>query len=704
MEGNSYFINFFKKASSDIIEVQKILENVNENTLSTSAKTLISSKFVKGDDISLFADQFVKELIRRIHKSSVLISLIKQVSEKEPDFVSNFSNSIIFHDFDDNLNRLNFFLAVRILTENGILRIQDICRKIKILNLDRTAPFYVIMYIIFSEEIKNVDAETYEKISYAYENACEKDFVNFDKSIFNVFCDSKKYLESDREKFINMITFGVEPDSLIDIIMNDDDDKFIQKYNENPEAILSAQTKNPNVPGLLREVCSSSAFCAYYGSVKCFKFLAVNNMLLDEYMDATVKAAAFGGNMEIIHILINKGADFSKALKYSIDGRNRELTEWILQNSSTESFNNIVVENCIKTAAENDDIRTLEFCIEYCKSKKQDINMLFKKANSVNKGSILHIIAANNSYHCLSLLSEFDNMIFNGRDNDGNTPLHLAVMSESIQTLQFLLSYPLVEVNPVNDKKETPLDIALLKGNCEIIQVLDQVNGINKHYLCRGKNLLAVAVQSQKEESVRYALELNMFSIYDRYDDVMKIIDAVAVKSLLPITKLIFTDDFPINTQLIGKKTPLHFSVLSHNDDNTKWLLERGAAINVQDDKGLTPLHYAVLEKSYSTMEILLNSVSKETGRSNIDVNKRDIDGETPLMKAVLKCDYNAVQILLNWEPKGANEYANVSKEEQKFLTKANVRIGDYYNHSLLVNSPSTKMTKLLQFYGANYN
>ena len=58
-----------------------------------------------------------------------------------------------------------------------------------------------------------------------------------------------------------------------------------------------------------------TSFAAYHGSVNCFKFLIVNNFPLSK--DVT-KCAIAGGNVEIIHVLEDKGYNFSNLLDIAV--------------------------------------------------------------------------------------------------------------------------------------------------------------------------------------------------------------------------------------------------------------------------------------------------------------------------------------------------------------------------------------------------
>lgn len=53
------------------------------------------------------------------------------------------------------------------------------------------------------------------------------------------------------------------------------------------------------------------------------------------------------------------------------------------------------------------------------------------------------------------------------------------------------------------------------------------------------------------------------------------------------------------------KATPLHFAVLSENQDNLRVLVRNGANVNARDSAGNTPLHFAVTKRSLKLVKLL---------------------------------------------------------------------------------------------------
>ena len=108
-----------------------------------------------------------------------------------------------------------------------------------------------------------------------------------------------------------------------------------------------------------RVIYSPAEFMARCGSVKCFKFALLNNPDILEKEDGfhmvkiparIAQAAVTGGNMEIIHLLQQRGIHFDTCVEYAVRALQNDVLDWILRNHppaelpqmlyhSIESFN-----------------------------------------------------------------------------------------------------------------------------------------------------------------------------------------------------------------------------------------------------------------------------------------------------------------------------------------------------------------------------
>ena len=128
-------------------------------------------------------------------------------------------------------------------------------------------------------------------------------------------------------------------------------------------------------PLLNRLLYSPVEFMMIRGSVKCFKFAILNNpQVLEEekgyhlikLQDRLPKAAVIGGNMEIIHILEQKGFEFNQCVEDAVRSLRNDILDWILLNHAPTE-----IPNLLYTSIESFNIPA--FCY-FLLGQKQDIN------------------------------------------------------------------------------------------------------------------------------------------------------------------------------------------------------------------------------------------------------------------------------------------------------------------------------------------
>ena len=90
-------------------------------------------------------------------------------------------------------------------------------------------------------------------------------------------------------------------------------------------------------------------------------------------------------------------------------------------------------------------------------------------------------------------------------------------------------------------------------------------------------------------------------------------------------------------------KTPLHYAVLE-GPTMVKFLLEHGADPDVADDYGVTPLHVASTFGLYDVVKLLLDY--SKSNRRRLNVNVQDEGGKTPLHGAATRCSPDVVRLL----------------------------------------------------------
>lgn len=120
------------------------------------------------------------------------------------------------------------------------------------------------------------------------------------------------------------------------------------------------------------------------------------------------------------------------------------------------------------------------------------------------------------------------------------------------------------------------------------------------------------------------ALGVNLNKTDSRYNRT-PLMHAGSVLSDIKIIKYLIFKGADVNVQNNKGRSALHMSVVSINTDIINFLLNSGADINIIDNEGSTPLHWAAEIKRTNIMHILI--------KYGADLYTKDNMGNTPLDK-----------------------------------------------------------------------
>ncbi|KAL5702075.1 hypothetical protein ACHQM5_027336 [Ranunculus cassubicifolius] len=130
----------------------------------------------------------------------------------------------------------------------------------------------------------------------------------------------------------------------------------------------------------------------------------------------------------------------------------------------------------------------------------------------------------------------------------------------------------------------------------------------------------------------------------------IRAIHVAAVQGQLHVLKYLIGDlKLDVDVKDIRDKTPLIFAIEGKHLSTASYLLEMGASLDVADDLGATPLHYAAGNK-----KLLHLLVSRG---ANVDVMS---PAGTPLERAALNGDHEAIEVLLNYHANPNLNYRDV--------------------------------------------
>lgn len=217
-------------------------------------------------------------------------------------------------------------------------------------------------------------------------------------------CEIPELSNNNYQLLSELLDYGWYKDSLGYFLKYDDINSLQLALAKNNELIYST-VKSDFEPGFSQPMSLINA-AAFYGSIKCFKYLFMNNAAFDE---ATAKNSVIGGNYEIVHICQQQGLQFDEqALAAAVEYLRNDIFAWItIQGICASTFYLSVVKN-----------------------------------------NVLALVY---------FISQGFSVTFN--ENEWTTPLHVAVRCGSLSVIDYLISTG-CSTEAVDENGLTPCDLA----------------------------------------------------------------------------------------------------------------------------------------------------------------------------------------------------------------------------------------------------
>ena len=247
----------------------------------------------------------------------------------------------------------------------------------------------------------------------------------------------------------------------------------------------------------------------------------------------------------------------------------------------------------------------------------------------------LHLAAAYGSWEIAEMLLKDDAKAGSDTDYLSRTPLHAAASAGHLEVLKMLMDYGVdVGVNLVIPTSgETPLHLAASRGHLHTVKwLLEGVDASDQEiiiydsivqqqsYQAWTEDLLTNPASTREffwgKEAKRYAdASLNeLQSLYARYGE--------------------------INTRTREGRTALHLSTLNGHVSTARFLLQKGANVNVTDNNQWTPLRLAAENGHLGAVKLLLTA--------GAELNE-DFDQLGATLKSITANGHDTVANLLAW-------------------------------------------------------
>jgi len=250
----------------------------------------------------------------------------------------------------------------------------------------------------------------------------------------------------------------------------------------------------------------------------------------------------------------------------------------------------------------------------------------------------------------------------NAKDERGLTPLFWAISLRQAKVAELLIAQG-ADVNAETQENQTPLRMAVIRGDREVLEMLiangaevtlqvvaSAVQSKNKEIIdfllddeVLGGNVLLSAVENGDKNLAKQALDRGAdVNASDHYG--VTSLHYAAARVDKEIASLLMNYGADVHMKDNAARAPLHYATGATGRARSPQeaasfiilLLAEGANVNVQDKWGYTPLHYAVLVRRVDIVKLLV-----ERGA---DVDLTNDRGHTPYSTSKLWSTYFAQQ------------------------------------------------------------
>ena len=349
-------------------------------------------------------------------------------------------------------------------------------------------------------------------------------------------------------------------------------------------------------------------FAAFYGSVRIFKYLLLNNSNLSS---TSCKTSIAGGDPEIIHIIEQRGLSFTNCFKNSLIYHRYELSDWLLMNFSTES---VIPGICIRH-------NNLKGFLFLSLIQETPISLSFPSFGN-------HILINQYLIEQFILPAETNIMDYRG----GQTPLHICTMHSRNKIISYLVQVQHVNIYIKDDWGADSFTYSSL-ASVDTAELYYREFGCNKnindkwgasliHYAARNNNKVLIHFFSTKCNVALNAIDMFGFTIL--HIAVMKGFDDL-VSWIFSVCK-----ECSEQKDFFGC-LPLHYASIFGYDSIASILINKyGTNPNVQNNYGNTPLHFACKFDHFKIASDLINiykatvSIKNNNGETPLDIAKKE--------------------------------------------------------------------------------
>lgn len=242
----------------------------------------------------------------------------------------------IFPDNDTYMSESYRLFFLNLLLQENFFDINDVISLISKLfhNFSGISHYLTLIFIWLAPEINENDQPFFQEFHSYFVSIWEFEYTSL--VIYNVYTQFEKYRENDWKVLREHRSCEFHQSKASYFIANDSIDD-LQHLLNNSKLDLNSRNSPSSYEwrSFLQKCPTFLQIAAFFGSVKCFKYLLLNgaNLNNNDFEGKTIaQFAVAGGNNEIIRILHQSNVSFAGTLQVAALFHRNEIFRWILEN------------------------------------------------------------------------------------------------------------------------------------------------------------------------------------------------------------------------------------------------------------------------------------------------------------------------------------------------------------------------------------
>jgi hypothetical protein len=247
----------------------------------------------------------------------------------------------------------------------------------------------------------------------------------------------------DNDLHAHLVEYGYARNTIEFCIRTDDVAGFQDLLLANGSSIDSTITHSIFEPAFLLDNRPYYIhFAVYYGSLRCLKFMLLNNVDIgrrDSSMVFTPQFAAAGGNGEIIRLLEQRRCYFNGAQQIAALFHRNQVFDWLNENIySVMDYNDPYLGSILIQAVIGNNLSIFLYLLQHLEIR--DIVGFLCKDHTIYR-SVLQSASEHGHTAMIRFILSRPGLDINARNHNLNTAAHFAAYFGSFEALELLINY-----------------------------------------------------------------------------------------------------------------------------------------------------------------------------------------------------------------------------------------------------------------------